>query len=868
MSTDDLKALINRIANKQHTEEDIKLLQQQLTDNPQIASQLGKNIVNIGEGKEIHIGDRIYPQWDKEAMEALVKALSPSPIGIPQNIPYTGVMEFVGRTDEIQLLHQKLQEKNCVAISAIAGMGGVGKTELAIQYALSHQEDYSGGICWLRARDENIGGQIVNFAQNNLGLKIPENIKGLDNQVSWCWQHWPEGNILIVLDDVNNYAHIKSYLPFGNSRFRVLITTRLELLKSNQRIELKVLELDTALILLESFIAKERIQKESSIAQKICKFLGCLPLGLELVGRYLERKPDLSLAEMLQRLEAKGLKQQALQKPDKLTLDMTAELGVAAAFDLSWQELNSTAKELSLFLCIFDLVPISWQFVEQCFPEQDTENLEEGRDDFLIYLHLLQREGKETYKLHELIREFFQSKLVELTQTNLIEAVALKIGEITAKNIVCITEILQKGLINWNFSSSYKLSALEWGKQVYIASQAWCDGLDKLSKLVIPLKTNGSLPVLGVALVEKNPISFRDNLITKLGQSGDIISERILIDNPNLFCLVTGWYFGDDIPENIVELPPEATKIPEYGYTGSSSDITALFEDINALSKVGWSHVKSSLIKTNVSTAWQYTFNDIVGKLSKFLQERSLPISSGYLSFEAAWHAAIYLTRKHLINSYPNNYCEPIAVDEIENQLSKIKVNQYQLSLMMQYCLNQLRIEITACREQGQTYLRLSPSVEIYKSRSDISDEILLNYTTEIFQQSIESYEQLVNNLFINFIPKLKLASILPARLVGYIITPKSPADSISMSWCWESLPKGQKSYVDFRLVENENVLTSSFSQTSLFPKSIKQTPFTQSWLGTNPVTERVYQWLWEDLKKIGWVTGDRLENAGFPYWR
>jgi predicted NACHT family NTPase len=57
MNTDDIKAIIERIASKQYTEEDITLLQQQLTDNPQIASQLGKNIVNIGEGKEIHIGD-------------------------------------------------------------------------------------------------------------------------------------------------------------------------------------------------------------------------------------------------------------------------------------------------------------------------------------------------------------------------------------------------------------------------------------------------------------------------------------------------------------------------------------------------------------------------------------------------------------------------------------------------------------------------------------------------------------------------------------------------------------------------------------------------------------------------------------------
>ena len=84
MNTDNLKAIIDRIASKQHTQEDIKLLQQLLTDNSQVALQIGKNIVNIGEGKEIHIGDRIYQQWDEDAMKALVKAIQATS-GIHQN---------------------------------------------------------------------------------------------------------------------------------------------------------------------------------------------------------------------------------------------------------------------------------------------------------------------------------------------------------------------------------------------------------------------------------------------------------------------------------------------------------------------------------------------------------------------------------------------------------------------------------------------------------------------------------------------------------------------------------------------------------------------------------------------------------------
>ena len=63
----------------------------------------------------------------------------------------------------MKLLHSKLQQHDAVAISAIAGMGGVGKTELATQYARQHEADYPGGICWLNARDTNLAAEIIQF---------------------------------------------------------------------------------------------------------------------------------------------------------------------------------------------------------------------------------------------------------------------------------------------------------------------------------------------------------------------------------------------------------------------------------------------------------------------------------------------------------------------------------------------------------------------------------------------------------------------------------------------------------------------------------------------------------------------------------
>ncbi|MBD2490424.1 WD40 repeat domain-containing protein [Aulosira sp. FACHB-615] len=71
-----LQQILNRAEQGQQTDEDISFLRQKLlTGDRQIVSQLGKYNVNIGEGRDIHIGDRIYQTWDEQAIQALVQAI-------------------------------------------------------------------------------------------------------------------------------------------------------------------------------------------------------------------------------------------------------------------------------------------------------------------------------------------------------------------------------------------------------------------------------------------------------------------------------------------------------------------------------------------------------------------------------------------------------------------------------------------------------------------------------------------------------------------------------------------------------------------------------------------------------------------------
>jgi len=348
---------------------------------------------------------------------------SPEPaiVGTPSNLPLSGVVKFVGRDEALAAVHQKLQAMATVAISSVSGMSGVGKTELALQYAYGKLREaaYPGGICWVNTRAQDVGIGILEFARVQLGLpEPPETLKTVPEQVQWVCRRWQGEPILLVLDDVVDYGAVEPYLQQLDLRFRVLMTTRLKLGTPAQRLELEVLSEAAALELLKSLLDDaERIDTQIGDAQKLCEWLGYLPLALELVGRYLLDDEDISLAEMLELLQQERLAAEALLKAYP---EMTASLGVATAFELSWKELNADAKKLSGLLSIFALAPIPWELVEQCLPNWQTRNLAECRDRQLKKRSLLQRVRQERYQLHQLIREFFVVKL----ETELVVEVA------------------------------------------------------------------------------------------------------------------------------------------------------------------------------------------------------------------------------------------------------------------------------------------------------------------------------------------------------------------------------------------------------------------------------------------------------------
>jgi tetratricopeptide (TPR) repeat protein len=331
---------------------------------------------------------------------------------IPRDVRQ-GSPNFVGRKQDLKNLHEALQSEGKVSVCAVRGMGGVGKTELAIQYALSEEFQQSYLACyWFSLNQGDLATQILLKASPYLAM--PEALQksgSVEAQVKWCWQNWhpSTGNILVIIDDVKNLADIPPALMPIASRFKVMVTTRQRNLSpSFCELSLGVLSEAESLELLIKIVDAEgslRIQNERETTKVICKYLGYLPLALELVANYLKDDQMLSLEDYLQQLH---LEDESLA--DEMVRGITAERGVIAAFNLSWQRLTGLATQLAMLLGRFATAAIPWQdLVEPTLNSLGYEKkaVKEARKQ-LANLSLIEIEDGKNIVIHALLREYFR----------------------------------------------------------------------------------------------------------------------------------------------------------------------------------------------------------------------------------------------------------------------------------------------------------------------------------------------------------------------------------------------------------------------------------------------------------------------------
>lgn len=224
------------------------------------------------------------------------------------NVPFRVNPNFTGRDDEMQKLRDLLHngsEAIISQLSQISGMGGVGKTQLAVEYAHKYKAEYAGGVLWVRGAEDvksEYGGleEIL-----GLGLPINADLEDKCRQVQQCLQNRKSMTLLILdnLDDKQNYEDIYKYLP-NTGGCQILITTRIRGLGDGAGFSLDVLKTDKAVELL--FKESKRDGEDREIAKDICLSLGNLPLAIEVAGKYLKDMKIISFGEYYTELIGAG----------------------------------------------------------------------------------------------------------------------------------------------------------------------------------------------------------------------------------------------------------------------------------------------------------------------------------------------------------------------------------------------------------------------------------------------------------------------------------------------------------------------------------------------------------------------------------
>ena len=355
------------------------------------------------------------------------------PLYTPNNLPEQkkDATLFVGRDGLIAEINRLLEDDNSHIY--ITGMGGVGKTELAIQYAYHNSSHYKGGIVWIDARQgiEEMRADIISFFTGTFPNVSLITLEGLpENQlrktlVSLCWSNWPTSSakpepVLLILDDQEGGA--KAYINADElfrglpPRFRRITTQREPPPSTKKGIKLSLLQREDSLRLLSMHSGPygyQRIEDERQKAENICERVGDLPLALVLLGAKLRDIPDLSISQLLQDLLSRDTVAEALTTAHP---ELGAHRGVVETLLLSWGNLAEPSKRLALLLGIMSPSILPWRIVEFCElygGDVMDDSLRGSYQGELIRHQLLERASKNLYIIHPLVRQFFitQGKL-------------------------------------------------------------------------------------------------------------------------------------------------------------------------------------------------------------------------------------------------------------------------------------------------------------------------------------------------------------------------------------------------------------------------------------------------------------------------
>jgi len=249
------------------------------------------------------------------------------------NVPHRRNPNFTGRESLLEDLRKALTAGHAAAVTqAISGLGGVGKTQLAVEHAYRFASDYDL-VWWIRS--EQAASLSSDFAGLAAPLSLPEKDAADQNAIIAAVQR-RLGQIsgwLLIFDNAVDPAGLRDYLPRA-ANGHVLITSRNPNWRGvAQPLSVKVWERAASV----DFLLKRTEQKDEQAAAQLAEALGDLPLALEQAGAYIEETGN-TVAGYLALFRTRHAE---LLKRRSASADYSGT--VATTWDLSFAEVLKTA---------------------------------------------------------------------------------------------------------------------------------------------------------------------------------------------------------------------------------------------------------------------------------------------------------------------------------------------------------------------------------------------------------------------------------------------------------------------------------------------------------------------------------------------
>ncbi|MFJ1796167.1 AfsR/SARP family transcriptional regulator [Kitasatospora griseola] len=329
-------------------------------------------------------------------------AEGPAPGPRPNCLPHD-LTDFTGRSAELALLQEAVARRAAGAplMLAIDGMGGVGKTTLAVRVAHRVTADFPDGqfFAALDGFDESRPpvppSQALAALLRADGLG-PERIPASLEERSALWRSRLAGRrCLLVLDDAATSAQVRPLLP-GAGETLVLVTSRRKLsaLDGSVALPLDVLPPGDAVELLARVAGERRVAREPVRAAEAAALCGYLPLAVRIAATRLRDRPTWSVADLVDRLADPERRARCLR---------TADRDLMALLRASYQYLDRAQQRFSLLM---SRQPAGSFDVDRAAAVTGLSADEvEGCLDVLYENNLIRQEEAALFSFHSLVRD-------------------------------------------------------------------------------------------------------------------------------------------------------------------------------------------------------------------------------------------------------------------------------------------------------------------------------------------------------------------------------------------------------------------------------------------------------------------------------